>query len=113
MKRILLALMIIVIIPAIAFCTPGVTPKKAVWNANTEADVAGYFIYWGASNQNYNNTDRVDVGNVTEYNLDSVPGPKIALTCYDTSGNESEYSNDVNLDNTAPSRNETLSVESQ
>lgn len=93
---------------------PGVSQKKAVWEANTETDVAGYYLYWGPTVSNFNDNDRVDVGNVTEYNLDeTIPGPKIAITCYDTSGNESEFSNEVNLDNTSPSPNSTLQVVEQ
>lgn len=118
-RKLLLAIMLIpalLVTPAIldldlADGTPGVVPKKATWIANTETDKAGYYVYWGASEQAYNNDDRIDVGDVTEYDLAAVPGPKIAITCYDTSNNESGYSNSVNLDNTAPSSNSTLSVE--
>lgn len=110
MRRVFLAVLIVLVIPAFILATPGVKPKKAVWEPNPEADLAGYFLYWGSNVGNFNDTDRVDVGNVVEYNLDDVPGPKIAITAYDTTGNESEYSNEVNLDNTAPGANSTLSV---
>ena len=112
-KRIVVIALALMLIPGLAFAVPGNSPKTAVWEANTEEDLAGYYLYWGPSEGNYNDTDRVDCGNVTEWDLDSVPGPKIAITAYDTSANESEYSNTVNLDNTAPNSNTTLGVENR
>jgi len=109
MKKIALFTLILLLAPALVMSTPGIKPKDAVWDANTEADLAGYYLYWGAEGT-FNDTDRVDVGLVTQYQLDGIPGPKIALTAYDSSGNESEYSNTVPLDGTAPTAPSTLSV---
>jgi len=108
MKK-LIVLSIALFLPAMLFAMPGIVPKDAVWQANTEADLAGYFLYWGAEGT-FNDTDRVDVGNVTQYELDGIPGPKVVLTAYDTSGNESEFSNSVPLDGTAPTAPSILSV---
>src|SRR3972149_5909585 len=60
-------------------------------------DLAGYKIHYGTTSGNY--TTVIDVGNVTTY---------FATTAYDSSGNESGYSNEVSktisgtADTTAP-----------
>lgn len=83
---------------------------KLTWNANTEADLAGYKIYYGESSRTYNtvinlNTDTVKVINGFEVG-------KIyyfAITAYDTANNESGFSNEVSIliklkDKTAPAK---------
>lgn len=69
---------------------------KASWNANTEADLAGYKIYYGESSGNY--TSSINVGKVTQYTInqlkDGVPY-YFVITAYDTAGNESGYSPEV------------------
>ena len=58
-------------------------------------DLAGYQIYFGTSSGNY--TEVLNVADATEYTLNDVPPGIyfIAVTAYDTSGNESAYSNEV------------------
>jgi hypothetical protein len=76
-----------------------------VWNPPTTnadgtllGDLAGYRVYHGISSLNY--TWDADVGDVTTYEIDGLT-PEItyffAVTAYDTSGNESEFSNEVSL----------------
>jgi len=108
MKK-LIAICMLLIVPVLVFALPGVKPKTAVWNENTETDLAGYFVYWGTPGS-FNNTDKVDVGNVTSYDLEGIPGPQITLTAYDTSMNESEFADPVPLDGTAPAKPSSLSV---
>lgn len=69
-----------------------------VWDKNFEGDLAGYQVHYGTSSGNY--TGVVDVGNVTEYNLDDLGLHQdviyyIAITAYDTSGNESNFSTEL------------------
>ena len=69
-----------------------------VWHANGEADLAGYYLYYGTSSRNYRFV--VDMGNVTEYSLNNLNlrEPEtyfIALTVYDTAGNESDFSEEL------------------
>ena len=76
-----------------------------VWNPPTTnvdgtllVDLAGYGVYHGTSSLNYTWDD--DVGDVTTYEIDGLT-PEItyffAVTAYDTSWNESEFSNEVSL----------------
>jgi hypothetical protein len=121
MRRILLALMLVLMSTSLVCATPGISLKKATWNAVTTDEngdpetVGGYFLYWGDTNDTttFNNTARVDCGNVLEYNLDSVTGKFVSITCYDVAGNEGGYSNVAPLDNIAPNTNSTLKVEKQ
>ncbi len=73
------------------------------WNAPTANadgtplnDLAGYKVYYGNSSGTY--SQNISVGNVTTYivnNLSEGLTYYFAVTAYDTSGNESGYSNEV------------------
>ncbi len=67
------------------------------WNANTESDLAGYYLYYGSQSGTY--TTKTDVGKVTSYELGAQSGTTyyLAITAYDTSGNESGYSSEVSV----------------
>ena len=63
------------------------------WDANSEADLAGYNIYYGTASGDY--IHRIDVGPATEYtvvDLDDGGTYYFAATAYDRDGNESAYS---------------------
>lgn len=66
------------------------------WDPNTEPDLAGYRVYYGTAPREY--VDSIDVGNITTYQLDYLLDGVtyfIAVTAYDTSGNESDFSHEV------------------
>jgi fibronectin type 3 domain-containing protein len=66
------------------------------WSPNGEPDLAGYKIYYGTSSQDYINF--VDVGLVTSYRLDELLDDTayfVAVTAYDTAGNESDFSEEA------------------
>jgi len=78
------------------------------WNANTEPDLDGYKVYYGTQSGQYQAPR--DVGNTTTYQ-GSVPDDGstyyVAVTAYDTSGNESDFSQEASIyvpipDSTAP-----------
>jgi len=78
---------------------PGTTATLA-WDAVTAANLSGYRVYYGTAPGTYLQSagQGVNVGNVTTY---TVPGLSsgtryyFAATAYDTSNNESTYSNEV------------------
>lgn len=68
------------------------------WDANTESDLSGYKIYHGTSSGSYD--DALDVGNKTSFIINNlVIGTTyfFAVTAYDFSGNESNFSEEVNF----------------
>lgn len=85
-----------------------------VWNSNTEADLAGYKIYYGISPRSGNcpsggYPNSVDIGRVTTYTLTNLIDGQtyyFSLTAYDNSLNESCFSSEaaktIAADTTAP-----------
>ena len=71
------------------------TPPTTNSDGTPLTDLGGYKAYAGKTSGNY--TIVKDVGNVTTYTITSLPEGKwyFAVTAYDTSGNESGYSNEV------------------
>ncbi len=81
------------------------------WNANTESNLDGYIIYYGTQSGVY--SAAVDVGDVTSYQFNNVGTGRtyyIAVTAYDTSGNESDYSNEVSAYVPAQQTTPTISL---
>ncbi len=86
--------LLLIIIFSLSFTTLQAISHGATlaWNANNEEDLAGYKLYYIASS---GENGRIDVGNVTEYELSFLMEAKdyyLSLTAYDTSGNESKLS---------------------
>ncbi|RMF86394.1 MAG: fibronectin type III domain-containing protein, partial [Nitrospinota bacterium] len=85
------------------FSTGHAVQVQLVWDAPTTnadgtplTDLAGYKVYYGQSSRNYGSP--VDVGNQTTYILAGLSRGEtyyFAVTAYDTSGNESEFSEEV------------------
>ena len=101
-------LLFIFVIPVFA----GTSNVTLQWDAPTTnvdgtplTDLAGYKVYYGNESGNY--TNNIDVNNITTYEITNLADGTyyFAVTAYDTSGNESDYSNEVNktLDATSPS----------
>ena len=68
------------------------------WDASPLGDLAGYKLYYDSDSSGYPYTNSVDVGTDTSYTLSSLSlGTTyyLAVTTYDTDGNESWYSNEV------------------
>jgi len=68
------------------------------WDPNTEADLAGYRVYYGTQSRNYQTT--LDVGLDTfkvVSNLQNGVRYYFAVTAYDTANNESDFSEEVSI----------------
>ncbi|NOZ62310.1 MAG: fibronectin type III domain-containing protein [Calditrichaeota bacterium] len=68
------------------------------WSPNSEPDLQGYRIYYGLASRNY--TKIIDVGQLTTYtvlNLAENTNYYFAVTAYDNAGNESGYSEEVQI----------------
>jgi hypothetical protein len=66
------------------------------WDPNAEPDLAGYKVYYGTQSGDYDSV--IDVGDVIQYAIGSLePETRyyLALTAYDTSWNESDFSWEV------------------
>ena len=71
------------------------------WDGNSEPDIAGYKVYYKANSSgqpagDYDNI--IDVGNVTTRTLEGLEEGVVyyfAVTAYDTSGLESDFSNEI------------------
>ena len=69
---------------------------KLQWDANTEADLAGYKVYWGTASHTYGTP--ITLGKVTTYDVTNLMAPGtyyFAVTAFNTAGQESGYSNDL------------------
>jgi hypothetical protein len=71
------------------------------WDANSEPDLAGYKVYYKANSSGQPSGDydvEIDVGNVTTKTIEGLEESIIyffAITAYDTSGLESDFSNEI------------------
>jgi len=66
------------------------------WDPNAEPELAGYIVYYGDASRHYTNS--IDVGNATQYTvlgLQEGQGYYFAVSAYDASRLESDYSNEI------------------
>ena len=78
------------------------------WNSNSEADLAGYNVYYGTESRVYGDAiNTTDISQLLTLTPDIGTTYYFAVTAYDTSGNESDYSEEVSLfvgDGTPPGK---------
>jgi hypothetical protein len=94
-KALCLALLLALLLPSLAVAAA----LDVTWLANTETDLAGYRVYWGTAPGVYGTP--ATLGKVTAHQLTGLLAGKtyyIALTAYDTSGNESGFSTEISAD---------------
>jgi hypothetical protein len=76
--------------------TPAGQSVTLIWNANTDPNVTGCNVYYGVSSGNY--TNMINAGNVTNTTVSGlVAGVTyyFAATAYDSTGAQSDYSNEA------------------
>jgi hypothetical protein len=111
MKRIFLFCLLALLATLPAVARPGPValwqnPDGTVtlaWDPNTEADLAGYKIYWGATSGTYGTP--VTIGKVTTFTTPKLANGAwfFAVTAHNTGGLESGFSNEVTcIVNVAP-----------
>jgi fibronectin type 3 domain-containing protein len=89
--------------PTITSVIAGNSTIDLDWTASPETDTAGYKIWWGIQSGLYTNV--VDVGNTNSYQLQDLSNGityYLAVTAYDSSGNESSKSTEVSATPSAP-----------
>jgi len=98
----------LIILLATVIAAPA-APVEVRWNANIETDLAGYRVYYGPATEEYG--EPVDVGLDTSLIINLTPEMAttyyFAVTAYDTSGNESEFSEEKSIlvfDDNAPDK---------
>jgi len=72
------------------------------WDANTEADLEGYKVYYGLESRNY--SEVLDVGNANSVAFSELNADRtyfFSVTAYDLTGNESPFSDEVSAAITA------------
>ena len=88
-----------VILFIIALCFPLITHAAQLsiaWDSNNDPNVAGYKVYYGSASRNYGSS--TNVGKVTNYTATGLTQGQVyffAVTAYDSSNNESGFSNEV------------------
>jgi len=105
MKKIILLLIFILTISPIVYAAT--INVKFVWDRNTEKDLAGYRMYQSDISGDYSMSTMIDIpGDPNSYitQIDATSDQYFVITAYDTSGLESDYSNQVilNIDTNAP-----------
>ena len=78
------------------YCSQGFAGDVSLaWDASESEDTIGYNVYYGNSSRNYDAP--IDVGNQTSYTFSNLAAGTyyFSVTAYDSAGNESIYSNEV------------------
>ena len=69
---------------------------RLAWDPNTEPDLAGYRVYWGTASGSYGTP--ANAGTATTYTITGLTAGQtyqLAVKAYDSSNNESGFSNEV------------------
>ena len=91
-------------VPPSSHPAPPSSKDVARWDANSENNLAGYYLYWKDGGGSYSQKKRrqIAVSSNPSYDLRSLKLPSgrhiIAVTAFDVYGNESGFSNEVAWD---------------
>lgn len=93
-------LLMLVTYPSMKISAQEAETLTLTWDANTEPDMSHYIVYWGKESRKYDYNSG-NIGLVTIYSKEFVPPYDakttyyFAVTAVDTSGLESDFSNEV------------------
>lgn len=99
MKKFIMLLFVFLFL-SIAIQAQDTRTVTLTWDANSEPDLSHYIVYWGTSSRQYTSNSG-NIGLVTVYSKEIIPPADakttyyFAVTAVDTSGLESDYSNEV------------------
>ena len=101
--RVLRAACLVAIIACLSGSVANAATITVGWNRNSETDVTGYKLSWGAASRQYSTT--IDVGNAISYVFNGADPTRryyFAVQAYNVNGLLSAYSTEVSW---PPSRN--------
>lgn len=79
---------------------PPISEPYLTWDENTEPDLAGYVVYWGAEPSVYDHELDVEMDRIVYLStLDLYLITYFVVTAYDTSYNESDNSKEISWEN--------------
>ena len=114
-----LVILVLVLMFPIMACAigPKIVKHTACWDANSEPDLAGYYLYWRVPTGTWDDTQKttVTVSPTPCYDLLAFGlasgGYVIAVTAHDNDGNESGPSNEVTWDAAYPDAPKNVKVQ--
>lgn len=110
MKRLIMGFFITLFMASVSFGLPTQQPTGLTWVApltnadgSVYIDQGGFYVYYATASGDFADTRRFQITDPTDINvlfseitgMDNPAGVYFAVTAYDTSGNESDYSNEV------------------
>ncbi|MGA1823844.1 MAG: fibronectin type III domain-containing protein [bacterium] len=101
------------ILPLCFFSTSYSMNVTLTWDANTESNLKGYYLYY-KTHASSSYEKMIDVGDVTHYTIKGLSNKNIyffVVTAHNTSDLESSYSNEVNTVTLLLNGRETLFLE--
>jgi len=110
MKKLIFLILTILIFNSVSWAVPTQQRTGLAWTAPTTnvdgspyTDAGGFYVYWGTASGAYDDTRSFQITDPADTNvlfselvgLEEPANYYFAVTAYDTSGNESDYSDEV------------------